>query len=632
MKRLFIVFTFLSTLAAAQQWTGVLSPNRAIDWSAISVGVPGGISTNRTQCGSTIAAYSGTASTINSAIAACGANQFVLLGAGTFNLSSMITFNGKSNVTLRGSGSNSTFLVFTAVGGCWGAPADICVAGSSNRWGGNPGTIYTWTGGLSQGSTVLTFNSVSAISVNDVLVLDQLDSTSDTGNVLVCSGTNCSNEGNDPGRGGNRNQEQYVKVMAVNSSANQVTITPAIYMPNWSSSLTPQAWDLGTIGSGVVTGVGIENLSVDGTNDGGTDSDTLIEFCDAYGNWVKGIRSIEGSRNHVWGIDQAHLQVQDSYFFGTKGEAASSYGVELYTGSDSLVQNNIFQQVTAPHMNGNDTGGVWAYNFSIDDLYGVNADYVMMASWTHDAGDAMILFEGNIGVSLGLDDIHGTGAMMTAFRNRWTGVENPAVQYNQTQAFINSPGTRYTNAVGNVLGTTGYHTTYQQTTGTQGNAGQHTVYILGCCESTGSMWSGSSGDSLVGSTLMRWGNWDAANNAVRFVASENASSAPAYPGLSNPSSTLPRSFYLSTQPSWWVFPNGTASPWPGIGPDITGGNLANAGGFAFQNPAMNCYLNVMNGPPLGTGSVLTFNPDSCYSGGGGSAAPGPPTALKAVAH
>ncbi len=63
---------------------------------------PGGILNRTTQCDVAIGAYTGSAATINNAIAACPAGQFVSLGAGTFNLSSGIGFSGQSNVILRG--------------------------------------------------------------------------------------------------------------------------------------------------------------------------------------------------------------------------------------------------------------------------------------------------------------------------------------------------------------------------------------------------------------------------------------------------------------------------------------------------------------------------------------------------
>ena len=100
----------------------------------------------------------------------------------------------------------------------------------------------------------------------------------------------------------------------------------------------------------------------------------------------------------------------------------------------------------------------------------------------------------------------------------------------------------------------------------------------------------------------------------------------------------------AAKPAWWPAGN----PWPVIGPDVTGGNIgtcsgggyngaqatsasqctggtlisAGLNGEAYSNPAMDCYLNVMGGPPDGTGSLLTnFDADVCYG-----AQPPPPQA------
>src|SRR5438093_8006920 len=117
--RLFIVIlvvlaAFATAPAQAQPWSGIIDPSRAIDWSG--AGVPGGIPTNRTQCGSTVAPTNDI-TVINNALAACGANQYVLLGAGVFNLSSGINVT-VNNTTLRGASPNLTILKFTASGGC----------------------------------------------------------------------------------------------------------------------------------------------------------------------------------------------------------------------------------------------------------------------------------------------------------------------------------------------------------------------------------------------------------------------------------------------------------------------------------------------------------------------------------
>src|SRR2546428_9682957 len=102
--RLFIVIlvvaaAFATAPAQAQPWSGIIDPSRAIDWS--TAGVPGGIPTNRTQCGSTIPPTNN-ASVIQNALNACGANQYVKLGPGTFNLTTGVNVMN-NNTTLRGS-------------------------------------------------------------------------------------------------------------------------------------------------------------------------------------------------------------------------------------------------------------------------------------------------------------------------------------------------------------------------------------------------------------------------------------------------------------------------------------------------------------------------------------------------
>ena len=136
-----ILLLTIPTLARAQAWSGILNPTRAENWQRANVGVAGGIqSSSWVQCGATIAAYTGTAATINTAIAACAANHFVLLGAGTFNLSTGISLSSvaspRSNVVLRGSGPTKTKLIFTAGIGCVSGAQNVCVNNSTNFFAG----------------------------------------------------------------------------------------------------------------------------------------------------------------------------------------------------------------------------------------------------------------------------------------------------------------------------------------------------------------------------------------------------------------------------------------------------------------------------------------------------------------
>ena len=69
-------------VSEAQPWSGIIDPRRATDWSTAGARIP----TRTTVC-STIAPFTGTAATINNAIAACPSGQVVQLQAGTFTLS-----------------------------------------------------------------------------------------------------------------------------------------------------------------------------------------------------------------------------------------------------------------------------------------------------------------------------------------------------------------------------------------------------------------------------------------------------------------------------------------------------------------------------------------------------------------
>ena len=304
-----------------------------------------------------------------------------------------------------------------------------------------------------------------------------------------------------------------------------------------------------------------------------------------------------------------------SWFPGTQNAASQSYGVESFISSDNLVVNNIFEQVTAPIMMGPAMGSVFAYNFSINDTYTVAAWLQQAVAIGHDAGAMYNLFEGNNGSGYWGDVFHGTSGLNTVFRNRAVGWETGKTAVTvpvQLESY-----NRFDNIIGNVLGQFGYHTTYQTSLGVVASA---SIYDLGAGNTEGLVTVLS--DSLVASTLMRWGNYDVVNAAVRFVNSEVPSGISSYANPVPASQTLPPSFYLSAKPSWW--PSGKV--WPPIGPDVTGGNIPNLAGHAYTIPAQDCYANVMGGPSDGSGTILTFNANTCYA----IARPAPPTNLTVV--
>ncbi len=609
-------------------WSGIIDPSRAVDWS--EVGVPGGIPVRTKQCGSTIAAYSGTAAKINSAIAACPSGQFVSLAAGTFHLSSGIDFTngsglGVSNVTLRGMGADKTFLAFTKSTPCTGLYTDICMEGDASGLGGSgysPDNSATWTAtSYAKGQTQITLSSVNNLRVGSYLFLDQCNDglsgatcgtgkEADTGNIWVCEtyGAGCNDTVNGAPTGSqraHRDQLQIVTVTAINGKL--VTFSPALYMPNWSAARSPGAfWS-----SHPAVGDGVENLSLDHTNSANNQAGITMENC--VGCWVKGIRSVSPNRNHVWLFLSPRAVIRDSYFYGSWSVHSEGYGVETFPSGDCLIENNIFQRMPSPEQfNGGASGCVVGYNFSIYDIN--DSNFLFNSMTLHGGTQDSTLVEGNVGNSYRADLFHGSHNINTTFRNYWNGWEN-GITGGLVSVYLD-PLARYFNIIGNVLGKTGVHNLYQQTpSGGNGTP----IYIIG----TGTQEVQLSGDPLTVNSLMRWGNYDTVTGAVRWCGnssdpgwyttcsgiSEVPSTLSPYGNPVPASTTLPASFYYATRPYWWP----ASKPWPAIGPDVTGGNVPNVGGHVFTIPAQDCYSNVMRGPADGSGPVLSFNADACYS-------------------
>src|SRR6185436_14506350 len=234
-------------------WSGILATGRATDWSAAGAVIP----TDRTQCGTTIAAYSGSAGPINDAINNCGANQFVQLGAGTFTLSSGIALT-RSNVTLRGMGANATRLIINGSNGGCGVgflsfAIRVCTdEGNLSGQGGSPPPrhIANWTAGYAKGTNVITLSSTTGLEVNSTIILDQLDDnvsngTTDgypgPGDILQCAGSQpCSGDGGNSWARAGRVHAELHRVAAI--SGNNVTIDPPLHSPDYRSAMSPGAW------------------------------------------------------------------------------------------------------------------------------------------------------------------------------------------------------------------------------------------------------------------------------------------------------------------------------------------------------------------------------------------------------
>ena len=624
-----ILLWMTPTGVRAQQWSGILSSSRAVDWS--NAGVPGGIPSRTSICATL--SPGATSSQINNAIASCPSGQVVFLNAGTYSLSAGINFNGHGNITLRGAGPTQTILQFTGGDSCGGNGGDVCVIPATAFYTGSPAILpggsqaANWTGGYTKGSSQITLTANAGLpSVGQVIILDQANDGSDTNGVYMCDTPSaCQQEGpgNADGRvinGVTHSQQQMVTVTAV--SGNTVTITPGLYANNWRSSQSPGAW-----WTPMINQIGIENMTLDHSASTSVKGGIFLYSCSQC--WVKNVKSLNANRNHVWLYLSNNAVVRDSYFYGTQNAASQSYGVETTGTSDDLIENNIFQHVASPIMSGQGMGIVVGYNYALDNYYTPSVNWLLSAAASHNAGNAMNLFEGNQFASIGCDDEWGSSSDITIFRNQLfgTGLNGVTSTSLQTQPITLMSYCRGYNVVGNVLGTPGYHTQYQssQSVGSTSSC-DHTIFQLGFggteCGTNGNF--GVANDPLTAATLLRWGNYDVVNATTQWNLSEVPTSGAQYIGSNGVPSThtLPPSFYRSTsKPSWWG-----STPWPAIGPDVLAGSISGLAGLASMIPAQLCYTTT----PKDSSGILLFDATKCYQGQ--QSLPAPPTNLTVVVH
>lgn len=674
--RLLFLLAAFSLPAFPQPWSTFLDSSRAIDWSSAGFTIPNytvNCVTQPTLTANSSSAAAANTTAIQNALASCDATHNVVnIPAGTYYVAGW-TYGTQGKQVVRGAGPNSTHLYITAAQSCGGLGGGVCMESADATYDGDSSVLppsgsrqCSWTAGYAKGSTAITLSNCGGTPpVGHTLVLDQANDNSDTSGIYICDGSaaNCNGEG--PGSyvgrsisGHYHTQAQVTHITGVSSlggGAYSVTISPGVYFNNIRSAQAPGAY-----WNGFVQNLGLESLTIDRTGYYDGSSNVMIFNVDQC--WIKNVRSMFAGRNHVWIYLSSNTVIRDSYFYQSQSHATVSYGIELNQSSGNILENNIFQQITAaPTMFGPGSGTIIGYNLIIDNAY---ADPNFSSdNASHSAGNGMNLWEGNVVAGINSDDSWGGSSTGTWYRNLITGWQSGKTQYTYPVSIENH--NRGFNVVGNVLGQPGYQSVYESyaTSATGGVNGGDTVnkaiYVLGwsgyngwggCQSSTGS----SACDALVRSTLMRWGNWDVVSNAVKWDSTEASPGAVTYLNANFSSSyfstvahTLPASLYYTSTPSWWP----AAKAWPAIGPDISSGNLGvctgtyagaqatassqctggtlSTGWASHTNsiPAQDCYLNVMHGPPDGTGNVLNFDANLCYvpsSTGSGPAIPTQP--------
>lgn len=627
MRRLLLLLFIFPCTVGAQAWSGILATGRAVDWT--QAGVPGGIPSafwvNCTTSACNTAFSSPTASNLNAAIASAPANTVVRIPSGTYTISSSV-FGNVSNVVLRGAGPTHTTIVLNG--------NNILFGSGTGGQGSDPGTglaTKNISGSPAQGTTVLTLNNTSGLSVGQVVQIDQLN---------AAYVNPVGNEGNEnPGRcpsplgfegcsNGPRAQLELVEITNINSGANQITIAAPGLGNSYSSGLTPQVFYWTTTGIG--SNDGVENMTVDAGDGsaGHAESDFAVALSWCNFCWVKNVAVINGHRAGLYGLWAYRQEFRDSYVSESNmAGAPTEYGIECDTCTFAKIENNILFGITSPILIETSYGVVAAYNYMLNTSSGNQFPNID----THRSHDWLQLWEGNVVGTAAWDNIWGSGSQNTLFRNRSSGNDPNKTNYQLPVA--DSAFNRYANIVANVLGDPTFHLTYE-CTNTEAQPSNNFIYEIGFfnrCEL-----GNTSYDATTLSSLMRWGNWDSVtyctngghggmacgstgSNGIRYctasatgnpacTTSETGSTDPTFPGLASPSESFPASFYLSTQPSWFATPYGTP-PWPPIGPDVSGGNISNTAGHANQIPAQLCYNNTAKN----VGGFLTaFDANVCY--------------------
>lgn len=187
----------------AQQWSGILDPSRAVDWTQAGFAIREPASQCSNQSGSYSPSGSDDAANINSLIAGCTSGGYIQLSVGIFHFSSSgLKFNAVKNVVIRGAGPDKTKLVMTASFRCF-YEAYVCVYGNTQgprsygsprsgsggtQWIGDNGII----GSYEKGDVAIDLGSTAGLSVGQPIMLDQDDDSYG----LLTSGIGCAEAGN----------------------------------------------------------------------------------------------------------------------------------------------------------------------------------------------------------------------------------------------------------------------------------------------------------------------------------------------------------------------------------------------------------------------------------------------------
>ena len=615
MRRKTLVFTAIMVLcfsgySRSQEWSGILLPARAIDWSAS--GVPGGVPTRSNICATIQASAYGNGSSdatsgIQAALNGCAANSVVALSAGTFLINGSLSI--PSNVSLRGAGADQTILNLNGSG-----------RAAINMGSGDPpnalANSVNITGGATAGSSSIVVANAANFTVGGYVHITELNDptyVTDVGSGGAC--TWCDGYWN-----GARVRGQIVEVTSILGTV--IGISPALYS---AYSNTPQA--LPFPASAKYAGLEDLQLYANNTGYGVNVQMSTCAYC-----WVKAVEGnyVDGNGDHVWDQWGFRDEIRDSYFASAYNHTSGGFNNEIqlaFKTSGTLIENNIIERTqTAIIIGTGSAGNVVGYNYIVSSLSQDDQALPVGPIYFHQAHAQFNLVEGNIVPQIWPDDVWGSSTTGTMFRN-WVKGTALACLPLTGRSPVNCSGSNgvWASHAARAIAVDALEINYNFVGNVVGSAEQIALPIT---KTASIQWPANrSYDSAAYG--FSWGYSSCGDSGTNPLDSTNPYTTSFLHGNYNNidgslvwvngiTHNLPPSFYRSAMPAWW----GSAK-WPAIGPDVTGGS--GPGGYASAIPAQICFT-AIGGSDGGVGSPLTFNADRCYN----NSAPAPPTGLVAV--
>ena len=345
MKRWFpaVSFALLFAWSVGGVAADLIPADRLTDWTpGVTVGVPGGIPTNRTHLiDVTKAPYNAdntgkedARKAIEAAIAAAAKDDVVYLPAGTYR--GGIYVGARRHLTIRGDGPGKTILT---------GPIHVG-AGGADWWYPNRLKLSV-TGSPKRGATELT--------VGDTKALNELPNG---GIGAVCQVSPKNDLTLPVGTPGNFEYLRRQETRIVEKTATTVTISPGLLF-DLPESLAP------ILRPTVLRAesVGIEDLTVDGKD---INAQIGVGISAGYACWIKNVHILNINNYHISIPDSLQCEIRQCYIATRKGAGSNGAGILVGTTAFCLIEDNIVRE-QFPHFEINTSvGNVIAYNFCDD--------------------------------------------------------------------------------------------------------------------------------------------------------------------------------------------------------------------------------------------------------------------------